>query len=120
MLYGAARQHFSNAMQEPLALIRAHRPDDAVDNRGIGLPKRFLIVTGADEAYAEFAADLISSLEHLQRLEFDVGLLDYGLAPATRTALQRRVTSVVTPPWPFRPNARFDAQIQARAFATRP
>ncbi len=84
------------------------------------MPKRFLIVTGADEAYAEFAADLITSLERIDRLGFDIGLLDYGLAPATRAALQQRVSAIVTPPWPFRPNSRFDTQTQARAFATRP
>jgi hypothetical protein len=84
------------------------------------LPKRFLIVTGADEAYAEFAADLISSLERVARLGFDVGLLDYGLHTTTRAALQRRVTAVVTPQWPFRANPRFENQIQARAFSTRP
>src|SRR6185436_6425388 len=82
--------------------------------------KRFLIVTGADEAYAEFASDLIASLERLQRLGFDIALLDYGLLPPTRHALARRVSAVVTPPWPFRPDPRFEAQIQARAFATRP
>lgn len=82
--------------------------------------KRFLIVTGADEAYAEFASDLIASLERLQRLGFEIGLLDYGLAPSTRAALARRVSNVVTPPWPFRASPRFDTQIQARAFATRP
>jgi len=82
--------------------------------------KRFLIVTGADEAYAEFASDLISSLERLQRLGFDIAMLDYGLAPSTREALARRVSAIVTPSWPFRPNPRFDKQIQARAFATRP
>jgi hypothetical protein len=81
---------------------------------------RFLIVTGADEAYAAFASDLITSLERIARLGFAVGLLDYGLASATREALARRVTAIVTPPWPFRPNPRFDTQIQARAFATRP
>ena len=85
------------------------------------MPKPFIIVTGADEAYAQFAGDLISSLERFQKqLRFDIGLLDYGLTPATRSALQRRVTMMVAPPWPFRPDSRFDKQIQARAFATRP
>ena len=83
--------------------------------------KPFIIVTGADEAYAEFAVDLLTSLEvYRARLRFAIGLLDYGLAPATRAALQRRVDAVVTPTWPFRPDERFDRQIQARAFATRP
>lgn len=81
---------------------------------------RFLIVTGADEAYAEYAGDLIASLERAPSLAFDLGLLDYGLTPATRTSLARRVSAVVTPAWPFRADPKFDTQIQARAFATRP
>lgn len=85
------------------------------------MPKPFIIVTGADEAYAEFAADLIASLDRFTaRLRCDIGLLDYGLAPATRATLQRRVSAVVTPSWPFRPDSRFDTQVQGRAFATRP
>jgi hypothetical protein len=46
--------------------------------------------------------------------------LDYGLEPQTRAAIAERFDHVVKPAWPFRPNARFDAQVQARAFATRP
>lgn len=76
------------------------------------MPKPFIIVTGADEAYAQFAGDLITSLERFQKqLRFDIGFLDYGLTPATRSALQPRVTTVVAPPWPFRPDNRFDKQI---------
>ncbi|MBI1210442.1 MAG: hypothetical protein GC190_03185 [Alphaproteobacteria bacterium] len=81
---------------------------------------RFLVVTGADEAYASYASDLITSLEHGRSLGFDLGLLDYGLAATTRESLARRVSAVVAPPWPYRPKPPFDTQIQSRAFATRP
>jgi hypothetical protein len=85
------------------------------------LSKRFIIVTGANEAYAEFVDDLAASLEPFRtELRFDIGVFDFGLTAATRAAMQHRFAAVIAPPWPFRPDPRFDRQVQARAFATRP
>jgi len=82
---------------------------------------RLIVVTGGDEAYAPFVADLALSLSRFRpRMNFAMGCLDYGLSPATRDRLAPAFDAVVKPDWPFRPHAQFDRQIQARAFATRP
>jgi hypothetical protein len=82
---------------------------------------KFIILTGGDEAYAPFVADLAQSLTRLKsQAQFATGCLDYGLAPRTREALSKTFEHIVAPEWPFRPNAQFDKEIQARAFATRP
>ncbi len=82
---------------------------------------KFIIVTGGDEAYAPFVADLAQSLTRLKsQTQFATGCLDYGVAPRTREALSKAFEHIVAPEWPSRPNAQFDKQIQARAFATRP
>jgi len=82
---------------------------------------KLIIVTGGDEAYAPFVADLAQSLLRLKPVaNFTMGCLDYGLSPQTRDAMSKTFERIVAPEWPFRPNAQFEMQIQARAFATRP
>ncbi|MCE9524213.1 MAG: hypothetical protein K8S25_17480 [Alphaproteobacteria bacterium] len=82
---------------------------------------RLMIVTGGDEAYAPFVADLALSLNQCRKkLTFAMGCLDYGLLPETRERLKKQFDTIAKPAWPFRPHAQFDNQIQARAFATRP
>lgn len=82
---------------------------------------RLMVVTGCDEAYVPFARDLIDSiLRFRSKIEFSLGLLDYGMTEESRAQLGKLVDAIVKPDWPFRPFAKFDTQIQARAFATRP
>ena len=81
---------------------------------------RLMVVTGGDERYAPLVADLAASLVRCRtKFAFTMGCLDYGLLPATRDRLARQFDAIVKPDWPFRANAQFDKQIQARAFATR-
>lgn len=70
------------------------------------MKNKVIIVTGADEAYAALADDLFASFEpHWVELVFDVGLLDLGLEEESRERLGATATSVVVPPWPFKPHA---------------
>lgn len=82
---------------------------------------RLIVVTGCDEAYAPFARDLINSITRFRdQVPISLGLLDFGLTEATRETFRPLVDAIVKPEWPFRPDPKFDRQIQARAFATRP
>jgi lipopolysaccharide biosynthesis glycosyltransferase len=80
-----------------------------------------LVVTAANELYASLATDLIASLaEHREPLKLHVAVLDLGLEPASRDALQRSVEHVVTPTWMFKPHPKFASDPKYLSRAARP
>ena len=82
---------------------------------------RAIVITAADEAYAALVTNLVDSLApHLGPLQLDLGLLDLGLAPASRERLGRQATRVVVPPWPFKPHQRFGSIMKWRSRTARP
>lgn len=82
---------------------------------------RLMVVTGCDEAYAPFARDLVASVTRFrEQVKISLGLLDFGLTQETRETFRPVVDAIVKPDWPFLPNPKFDSQVQARAFGTRP
>ncbi len=80
-----------------------------------------LVVTAADEGYATLLRDLLRSLAaHCEALDFRVAVLDLGLAPSTRAEIETLAHHVVTPKWPFKPHAKFEADIKYLSRAARP
>ena len=80
-----------------------------------------VIVTAADEDYADLLRGLLDSLApHRETLKFAVACLDLGLGEQTRREIEARIEHVLTPEWPFRPHAQFDSDRRFIARAARP
>lgn len=82
---------------------------------------KHIVVTAADEAYEGLLFDLIASLlPHVDGLNMAIGCLDIGLSATARDRLSKLPVAVVTPKWPFGPNALFDSDPKYLSRATRP
>ncbi len=80
-----------------------------------------VIVTAADEGYAELLRDLLNSLAvHKAALDFRIAVLDLGLTPSTRGEIEARVDRVISPSWMFKPHAKFGADAKYLSRAARP
>lgn len=82
---------------------------------------RILVVSAADEAYADLLADLARSLRSLDNAPaFEFACLDLGLSAETRARLAPSIDHFAAARWPFPPDPRFDAKPIWAARAVRP
>src|SRR5207244_10766161 len=63
---------------------------------------RTIIISAADNVYADLLAGLLASIEAQARdANIDIGVLDLGLEKALRTSLERRGVAVIPPDWDY-------------------
>jgi lipopolysaccharide biosynthesis glycosyltransferase len=80
-----------------------------------------LIVTCADEPYAQLLRDLLASLlPHRDALKFKIAVLDLGLTPATHAEIKTHVDHLVAPQWMFKPHGKFESERKYLSRAARP
>ena len=63
---------------------------------------RIIIISAADNGYADLLAGLLASIEAQARdANIDIGVLDLGLEKALQTSLERRGVAVIPPDWDY-------------------
>lgn len=82
---------------------------------------RTLILSGADQPYADLLVDLFDSVRaHPELNDCELGALDLGLAPEARAALAARGVRLVRPGWDILTPAVEQAPAWYRAMTARP
>jgi hypothetical protein len=79
-----------------------------------------LVVSAADQAYADLLLDMVRSVRAAGLPDFRIGCLDLGLDAATREILSGLADHIAKPDWPFKPHPVFDARPTYLARAIRP
>jgi len=65
---------------------------------------RVAIISSADATYFPLLVEWIANIQSLPNTKgMDICVLDVGMTPEQRTAVEKRVTTVIEPDWPVKP-----------------
>ena len=82
---------------------------------------RTIIVSGANQPYANLVDELFHSIRRFSELDaFDFGLLDLGLSKQSRSSMRSRGIAVVEPGWDIDLGSRMESAPHLRAMTARP